>query len=193
MAGIGPAPNPHARRRGAPGSVILPAAGRTGRAPAWPLMLDIEFEVKARHAKARLDAVLEELADVEAEGGKPSSGLQRKLEAAQVAAEIVEAKRDALSKLERQAWRTPQAVAWDRLRWTRDVAQYARHKAKGELGDLEHAKEARQWSDRLGLNSQALQRLRWVISDQPALKPVPSPPPGPPAPVRRLRVFGDDA
>ena len=38
MAGTGPAPNPHARRRNArPAFRRLPAVGRQGEAPAWPL------------------------------------------------------------------------------------------------------------------------------------------------------------
>jgi hypothetical protein len=28
-------------------------------------------------------------------------------------------------------------VQWERLGWTRDVAQYVRHKVIGELGDLD--------------------------------------------------------
>ncbi|MCU1679216.1 MAG: hypothetical protein JWM93_3974 [Frankiales bacterium] len=61
-------------------------------------------------------------------------------------------------------WKTPQAAAWDQLGWTRDVAQYVRHKTLGELGSLDDAKEARQWSDRLGLNPVAMLRLRWRVS-----------------------------
>lgn len=38
MAGVGPAPNPNARRRNArPAFRRLPAAGRQGDPPAWPL------------------------------------------------------------------------------------------------------------------------------------------------------------
>lgn len=38
MAGTGPAPNPHARRRNArPAFRRLPAAGRQGELPPWPL------------------------------------------------------------------------------------------------------------------------------------------------------------
>jgi len=69
-----------------------------------------------------------------------------------------------------EAWRSPQAAAWAaRVGWARDVAQYVRHKVLGELGSLEDAKEARQWSDRLGLNPAAMLRNRWrVAPDQVA-------------------------
>jgi hypothetical protein len=65
------------------------------------------------------------------------------------------------------AWRTPQAAAWARLGWTHDVALYARWLAMAELGDMKAAGEARQWSDRLGLNPAAMLRNRWkVTTDQ---------------------------
>jgi hypothetical protein len=64
-------------------------------------------------------------------------------------------------------WRTPQAAAWARLGWTSDVALYCRWLAMAELGDMKAAGEARQWSDRLGLNPAAMLRNRWkVAADQ---------------------------
>lgn len=65
------------------------------------------------------------------------------------------------SSLWTDLWMTPQAQAWEALGWFRDVAQYVRHKVRGEMGSLDDAKEARQWSDRLGLNPLAMLRLRW--------------------------------
>lgn len=62
-----------------------------------------------------------------------------------------------------ELWATPQAAMWEQLAWSREVAQYVRWKIRGELGDLDAAKEARQWSDRLGLNPLAMLRLRWEI------------------------------
>lgn len=61
-------------------------------------------------------------------------------------------------------WRTPQAVAWDRLGWTLDVALYVRLMVSAECGDMKCAGEARQWSDRLGLNPAAMLRNRWKIA-----------------------------
>lgn len=60
-------------------------------------------------------------------------------------------------------WRSPQAVAWEALAVsTRDVATYVRFSVLGEL-DPKAANEARQWSDRLGLNPAAMLRNRWRI------------------------------
>lgn len=67
----------------------------------------------------------------------------------------------------RDVWRTPQACAWDRLGWTSEVALYVRLMVGAEHGDLKMAGEARQWSDRLGLNPAAMLRNRWrVVEDE---------------------------
>lgn len=60
-------------------------------------------------------------------------------------------------------WALPQAVAWESLAVsTRDVATYVRFSILGE--ELTSAaNEARQWSDRLGLNPAAMLRNRWRI------------------------------
>lgn len=60
-------------------------------------------------------------------------------------------------------WRTPQAHAWALNGWAHDVALYVRYFVNGETGDLDSAKEARMWSDRLGLNPQAMLRNRWRV------------------------------
>jgi hypothetical protein len=73
----------------------------------------------------------------------------------------VAAQRAMESALWDDLWSTPQAAQWEELGWHRDVAQYVRHKVRAELGSLDDAKEARQWSDRLGLNPLAMLRLRW--------------------------------
>jgi hypothetical protein len=64
-------------------------------------------------------------------------------------------------------WRTPQACAWERLGWTLDVALYVRLMVGAEAGDFKAASEARQWSDRLGLNPAAMLRNRWrIVEDE---------------------------
>lgn len=60
-------------------------------------------------------------------------------------------------------WRSPQAAAWSLNGWTHDVAMYVRYFAKGESGSLDSAKEARMWSDRLGLNPTAMLKNRWRV------------------------------
>lgn len=61
-------------------------------------------------------------------------------------------------------WRSPQAEAWHRNGWTHDVALYVRFFTIGETGRLDEAKEARMWSDRLGLNPAAMLKNRWRVS-----------------------------
>jgi hypothetical protein len=126
MAGMGPAPkaaDQRRRRNARPASLQLPAAGRTGKTPAWPLPKE----------DAPLDA------------------LERKLWA--------------------ELWRLPQAIAWERFGYGREVAQYVRWKVRAELGSLDASKEARQLSDRLGLSPLALRRLEWeIVPDELAVK-----------------------
>lgn len=61
-------------------------------------------------------------------------------------------------------WRSPQAEAWARNGWDRDVALYVRFFTIGETGRLDEAKEARMWSDRLGLNPAAMLKNRWRVT-----------------------------
>jgi hypothetical protein len=67
-------------------------------------------------------------------------------------------------------WRTPQAVAWERLGWTRTVARYAFVLGLCENPDTLSAallSEARQMEDRLGLSPMSMLRLRWeIVADE---------------------------
>ncbi|WP_193665372.1 hypothetical protein [Nocardioides kribbensis] len=71
-----------------------------------------------------------------------------------------------------ELWTTPQAVAWERLGWTRVVARYAevvRMCENPEAMSVGFLAEARQLEDRLGLTPMAMLRLRWeVASDEVA-------------------------
>jgi len=174
MAGMGPPPkHPSQRRRTNPSVALtqLPAEGRAGkRAPNWPLIPDITVAVRRDLALGKVQKLRDDLNEAE-DMGKPTGLIERRLDAALETAAICERQLAEQRKLEailwRDLWRTPQAVQWERLEWTRDVAQYVRHKVLGELGDMESAKEARQWSDRLGLTSLAMLRLRWeVVTDE---------------------------
>jgi hypothetical protein len=165
VAGIGPPPKPPGTARGHrrhPGLVVLPAAGRSGKTPPWPLVDDIAKQVYLRLAGEKAERLREELPDCPA---RSRAKLERELDAALQQASVLEAEIAAHRSLESQLWAelwaTPQAAQWDALGWHRDVAQYVRHKVRGELGSLDDAKEARQWSDRLGLNPLAMLRLRW--------------------------------
>lgn len=116
MAGQGPAPKPPEQRRRRNATVAmtrLPASGRSGPAPKWPI--------------GRAD--------------KEESAVWR------------------------QVWATPQAVAWERLGWTRTVARYVRCLVASEKPDAAAAllAEVRQLEDRLGLSPMAMLRLRWEV------------------------------
>ena len=114
-----PAPkiNP-VRRNSRVGPLRLPAEGRKGRLPRWPL------------------------------DGKPNPEVQR---------------------MWRELWATPQAVAWERLGWTRVVARYARVALAAEVLDKDALAEARHLEDRLGLTPKAMRTLLWeIVADEMA-------------------------
>lgn len=173
MAGMGPPPknaSQRARRNPTVAMTELPAEGRRKRAPNWPLIPDVVLTTRQRLAEDKAEALRWKVNELE-DAGKPTGAVERRLDAALEAAAIATAQLAEQRKLEallwRDLWRTPQAVQWERLGWTRDVAQYVRHKVLAELGDLDSAKEARQWSDRLGLTPLAMLRLRWyVVADE---------------------------
>jgi hypothetical protein len=171
----GPAPKPEgqrARRNPTIAMTRLPAEGRKKRAPNWPLIPDVVLTARRDLAQAKVERLEYDRMELEAEG-KPFGLVERRLDAALETLAICNAQLAHQRKLEallwKDLWSLPQAVAWERLGWTRDVAQYVRHKVMGELGDLDGAKEARQWSDRLGLSPMSMLRLRWeVVADETA-------------------------
>ena len=72
-----------------------------------------------------------------------------------------------------QLWRTPQAVAWERLGWTRTVARYCRVMVAAESRDATAAllAQAVALEDRLGLTPKAMRLLLWQIAtDEVATK-----------------------
>lgn len=167
----GPLPKPNPRRRNATVAMTeLPAEGRPGPPPPWPMIPDVVLTARRDLAAAKVEQLQDERRELQAEG-KATGLLERRLDKALEIQLITDrqlaAQRDLEAGLWVDLWALPQAVQWQALGWTRDVAQYVRHKVLGELGELEHAKEARVWSDRLGLNPTAMQRLRWqVVGDE---------------------------
>jgi hypothetical protein len=114
-----PKPSP-VRRNARVGPQVLPAEGRRGLAPNWPL------SGGATSAEAHLWAEL---------------------------------------------WATPQAVAWERLGWTRVVARYCMVVLAAETLNKDALAEARQLEDRLGLTPKAMRLLLWTVaSDEVAEK-----------------------
>lgn len=173
MPGMGPPPkaaDQRARRNSTFAMTRLPAAGRAGRAPAWPLGVDVSIETEIELTKLAI-AGLKKDAEWETTS-RERSAARRKLERATEKLAKLQAMKKAAGATEKQIWtalwKTPQATQWEKRGWFREVALYARHQAKAEAGSLDDSKEARQREDRLGLNDMAMLRLRWEIVDDAA-------------------------
>jgi hypothetical protein len=201
---MGPAPKPAgadgkgARRRNATVAMTrLPAAGRIGKTPTWPLLEDVALTARRDVLSRKADAMRFALED--APPGPARARLDRRVDELHIEVETLTQQLAVQRKLERAVWRdlwkTPQAEAWEKLGWSRDVAAYVRWKVLGELGSLDAAKEARQLSDRLGLTPLAMLRLRWEIApdevaEQRAEHAAPS---GRPSTRQRMRVVDPGA
>lgn len=179
MAGMGPPPKPaehRARGNKTVGMTQLPAAGRPGRAPAWPLGADVQLETAVALQKLAVKDIENEIEW--ATTARDRSAQRRKLERAKKKLAELDAMRKASTKVEKEIWsalwKTPQSTQWQKRGWYREVALYARHQAKAEAGSLDDAKEARQREDRLGLNDMSMLRLRWEIVDLAATAPGPT-------------------
>ncbi|WP_416906207.1 hypothetical protein [Micromonospora echinospora] len=121
----------------------LPAEGRTGPAPRWPLIPDVVLTTRKKLADAKVQRLEYDL-EVAQDENRPTGPIERKLDQAREVAAIMAAQLREQRKLEASLWKDlwtlPQAVQWERLGWTRDVAQYVRHKVMAELGDLDAAR-----------------------------------------------------
>lgn len=164
---MGPPPKPpgtRQRRNATVSTMRLSAAGRKGKCPPWPLPDDIQSAVLLELLEAKIEMLQEKR---ETCSPRSRAKVERDLDAAMMKATVLDrqitAQRESEVALWTELWSTPQAEAWEKLGWLRDVAQYVRHKVRGEMGSLDDAKEARQWSDRLGLNPLAMLRLRWEM------------------------------
>lgn len=172
----GPAPkHPSIRsRRNQPATGVtqLPQKGRAGKAPVWPLQPDLGLVAEKRVADAMVCEAEEALA-AETDGRKRrtlTKNLERHMLQAEKLAILVEGAGDAELALWAELWATPQAVEWERTHANRAVAMYVRWQIKAENGHIEAAKEARMWSDRLGLNPLALHRLKQEVERTDAVE-----------------------
>lgn len=140
----------------------LPSEGREGPVPRWPLLPDVVMSARLELARDRVASLQ---AEIEGEDdGRAKGRLRRELNKNELlVAELqlqLEQANDLETALWSDLWSTPQAVIWEEAHAYREVAQYVRWKVRAEQGDLKSASEARQLSDRLGLNPLALMRLR---------------------------------
>jgi hypothetical protein len=119
MPGPPPKSNP-VRRNARSGPLQLPAEGRKGPTPEWPLADDPDGD--------------------EAQAWD-------------------------------ELWATPQAVAWERMGWTRTVARYCRAMVEAEKrgASAQLLGQVTTLEDRLGLTPKAMRMLLWeVVSDEVA-------------------------
>lgn len=143
----------------------LSSDGREGPPPAWPLGPDVALMAELEYATdqvAKLQVEYEEASDGRARGRIRRNLDKLEMQSARLKLTI-EMSQDAEVELWNEMWATPQAVLWEESYAHREVAQYVRWKIRGEQGDLKASIEARQLSDRLGLNPLALLRLRAEI------------------------------
>ena len=166
------------RRNKMPGAIQLPAAGRSGAAPTFPLGPDLNTKAALQVAESKLD----ELEWKREEGKKVAEAvLTRAEEKVARLRMVVAAQRESELELWTKLWATPQAVEWEALGWLDEVALYTRWMVLAASGDLAAGKEARQYADRLGLTPLAMARLRWEIAfDAGQQSGTPTPPTAPP-------------
>ncbi len=169
MAGTGPAPKADAQRRRRNPTVAmtkLPAQGREGPPPEWPLRPDVTARIMREQMAVKIEQLQTKRDD--ATNARARNKAEADLDAAMVRLSVLEAEAAEQAELEAivwaELWASPQAVAWERLRYFREVAQYVRWKVAGELGSLKASAEARQLGDRLGLTPASMLRLRWEIA-----------------------------
>lgn len=171
--------------------VQLPAEGRQGDAPEWPLGPDIETRAKLNVARRKVEDLQTLLDD-----GKPvGARLDKAMERVEVLEHVVAIQADAELELWHTLWSTPMAAAWERLNFTHEVALYVRHLVLAANGDMDAAKETRQRADRLGLSNLALLRLRWEISEDEIgqRRTETAAPPAEKAPRTRFKVVDSSA
>lgn len=143
----------------------LKAAGRQGVVPSWPLEAPPAVVARLklnRDRVAELQVQLTEEMDGRTKGRKRRELNTAELTVAQLTLQLEQA-RDAEVALWSELWGTPQAELWEESHSERVVALYVRQQIAAEQGDLKAATEARQLSDRLGLNPLALLKLRAEI------------------------------
>ena len=197
MAGMGPPPKDpekRARRNATPALTALPEQGRTGRVPAWPLPVDLVRTTRLKVLRARIKD-MQVLADDPDMPAKQRAQLDQDMagliETAAIIDEQLKQARKHEGALWRDLWKTPMAVEWERLRWTREVALYVRMQVQAELGDGKAASEARLRGDLLGLTPMSLLRLRWRVQPREQAATAAAPRSGARAKYGHLRAVGD--
>lgn len=170
MPGPPPKPASTRARRNNPkaGFGSLPAEGRQGPPPPWPLSPDVEQVATLQVLRDKAVNLENELEDEE--DGRKRGRLRRQLDQTEMTVATMELQIEQGTAAEvalwEELWATPQATMWDESSaFNREVAQYVRWKIRAEQGNLNAGKEARMLADRLGLNPLALLRLRREVEE----------------------------
>lgn len=168
---IGKHPSLRSRRSRAAGfRTLKPVADVV--APAWPLSGDAAQVVELEALRDKVAAAQAAVAAFEGVGRGLSSTersrllrARRALDRDQLALAVLEVqmqqRADAEAEFWADLWRAPQAAIWaeNPASW-RELAHYVRWALRAADGDHKASAEARQLSDRLGINPAALLRLR---------------------------------
>ncbi len=171
---IGKHPTLRRRSRQA-GFRTLPAVAE-GTAPAWPLAPDASFSAQREALRDKLARDQAAIAEASERVGLSSTERARLRRARlafdrdQLALAVLEAQleqhRDLEAEFWADLWRAPQAAIWrENPATVRELAHYVRWMLKAADGDAKASAEARQLSDRLGINPAALLRLRADIEN----------------------------
>jgi len=166
----GPAPkHPSIRARrnnSKAGFTSLPAEGRAGSAPTWPLGPDARLASLKDLSDDKVASLTAELAAEE--DGRKKGGIRRRLDTAEQQAALLalqlEQAKDAELELWALLWSTPQATMWDDSpAFARMLAQFVRWNVKAEHGDKDAAVEARLRGKEFGLTPLTLLGLKQEI------------------------------
>lgn len=161
-------PDQRARRNATIAMTRLPASGRQGPAPKWPLGVDVGLRAHLKLARDRAKMLKMQAEDPDITARERSvRDRQHAAAAERVALLEVQAReqRKRETGLWAELWSTPMAVQWELLRWNHEVALYVRFQTLAELGDRKAAQEARLRAESLGLTPTSMQKLRWRVED----------------------------
>jgi hypothetical protein len=148
----GPPPDPQALRRDRDGKnwIVLPAAGRDGPAPEWPLT------GATAHILPLTPSWISQVEDEEQK--------QRLLDQIESEASVLFSREVELWKRE---WRRPQAVEWERNGQELEVALYVRALVAAEAPDAKVTLRTlvKQQQEALGISLPGLARNNWKIGE----------------------------
>lgn len=169
MSGPAPKhPSTRARRNKANAGFRTLAAVPSAGVPAWPLSADVTQAATIEQLRDRVATLQQDHA--ETEDRRKRYRLDKQIAETQIALGVLELQVQQAADLEAglwaDMWRAPQAAIWaENSATVRELALYCRWMIRAEQGDTKAAAEARQLSDRLGINPAALLKLRAEIEN----------------------------